>query len=97
MYKLCIAHLKPHRLLRKWGKYKLGILGISECRWTDSGRMCTKSETGESYAIIYSGQQDTHHRGVALIMNKQSVVQPRNIYNHTYIKFLSGQNKTISH
>ena len=33
--------------------------------------MCTKSETGESYTIIYSGQQDTHHRGVALIMNKQ--------------------------
>ena len=22
--------------------------------------MCTKSETGESYTIIYSGQQDTH-------------------------------------
>ena len=34
--------------------------------------MCTKSETGESYTNIYSGQQDTHHRGVALIMNKQS-------------------------
>ena len=34
--------------------------------------MCTKSETGESYTIIYSGQQDTHHMGVALIMNKQS-------------------------
>ena len=31
-----------------------------------------KSETGESYTIIYSGQQDTHHMGVALIMNKQS-------------------------
>ena len=24
-------------------------------------------------------------------------VQPKNTYNHTYIKFLSGQNKTISH
>ena len=24
-------------------------------------------------------------------------VQPRNTYNHTYIKFLPGQNKTISH
>ena len=35
--------------------------------------MCTKSETGESYTIIYSGQLDTHHRGVALIMNQQSV------------------------
>ena len=27
----------------------------------------------------------------------QARVQPRNTYNHTYIKFLSGQNKTISH
>ena len=32
--------------------------------------MCTKSETGECYNIIYTGQQDTQHRGVALIMNK---------------------------
>ena len=27
----------------------------------------------------------------------QAQVQPRNIYNHTYIKFLPGQNKTILH
>ena len=27
----------------------------------------------------------------------QTRVQPRNTYNHTYIKFLPGQNKTISH
>ena len=32
-----------------------------------------KERTGESYTIIYSGQQDTHHRGVILIMNKHSV------------------------
>ena len=43
-----------------------------ECKWTGSGRISTKSETGESYTIIYSGQHDTHHRGVVLIMNKQS-------------------------
>ena len=54
------------------GNYKLDILGISECRWTGSGRMCIKSETVECYTIIYSGQQDTHHRDVVLIMNKQS-------------------------
>ena len=34
--------------------------------------MSTKSDTGESYTIIYSVQHDTHHRGVALIMSKQS-------------------------
>ena len=54
------------------GNYKLDILDISECRWTGSGRMYTKGKHGESHTIIYSGQQDTHHRGVALIMNKQS-------------------------
>ena len=60
-------------VIKEMGKYKLDILGIRECRWTGSGRMCTKSEAGESYTITYSGQRDTHHRGVALIMNKQSV------------------------
>ena len=37
-------------------------------------RMSTKSKTVGRYIIIYSGQQDTHHRGVALIMNKQSAI-----------------------
>ena len=64
---------KTSRVIKEMGKYKLDILGISECRWTGTGRICTKSETGESYTIIYSGQQNTHHRGVAFIMNKQSV------------------------
>ena len=54
------------------GNYKLDILGLSECIWTGSGIMCTKSETGESYTIIYSGRHNTHHWGVALIMKKQS-------------------------
>ena len=30
-------------------------------------------------------------------LDKQARVQPRNTYNHTYIKLLPGQNKTISH
>ena len=65
---------KTAQLIKEMGNYKLDIhvLGISDCRWTGSGIMCTKSETGESYTIIYSGQQDTNHMGVALIMNKQS-------------------------
>ena len=63
---------KTAQVIKEMGNYKRDILGISECRWTGSGRMCTKSETGESYTIIYSGQQDTHYRGVALIINKQS-------------------------
>ena len=54
------------------GNYKLDILGISECRWTGSGKMNTKNDKGESYTIIHSDQKDTHHRGVALIMNRES-------------------------
>ena len=40
--------------------------------WTSSGKMNTKNDIGESYTIIHSGQKDTHHRGVALIMNSES-------------------------
>ena len=60
------------QVLKEMGNYKLGILGISECRWTGFGRMRTKNETSEGYTIIYSDQHDTHHRGVAFIMNNQS-------------------------
>ena len=46
---------KTAQVIKEIGNYKLDILGISECRWTGSGRMCTKSETGESlYDHIFS-------------------------------------------
>ena len=61
---------KTTHVIKEMANYKLDILGISECRWTGSDRMSTARETGESCTIIYSCQQDTHHRGVALIMNK---------------------------
>ena len=61
---------KTAQVIKGIGNYKLDIPGISEYRSTGSARMSTKSETGESYTIIYSGQQVTHHRVVALIMNK---------------------------
>ena len=64
---------KTTHVINEMENYKLDILGINERRWTYSGRIITKSETGESYTIIYSGQHDTHHRGVALIMNKQHI------------------------
>ena len=48
-------------------RYNLHILGISECRWTGSGRMCTN--TGET--VLYSGRDDNHHsEGVAVILKK---------------------------
>ena len=48
-------------------RYKQVILGISESRWTRSGRM--KTTTGET--VLYSGREDdSHHEGVAIIMRK---------------------------
>ena len=48
-------------------RYKQVVLGISESRWTRSGRM--KTTTGET--VLYSGREDdSHHEGVAIIMRK---------------------------
>ena len=65
MYKLYIVPRKLHNIVKE-----MDILGKSECRWTGSGN--TRNDKGESYTIIHSGQKDTHHRGVALIMNRES-------------------------
>ena len=37
------------------------------------------------------------HMTLSLHLHTQALVQPRNTYTHTYIKFLPVQNKTISH
>ena len=48
-------------------RYKLDILGISECRWTGSRRM--KTSTGET--VLYSGRRDDLHQdGVAIILKR---------------------------
>ena len=48
-------------------RYNLHILGISECRWTGSGRL--RTNTGET--VLYSGREDNHHsEGVAIILKK---------------------------
>ena len=45
--------------------YSLHILGISESRWTGTGRH--KTNTGET--VLYSGRNDNqHHEGVAIIL-----------------------------
>ena len=47
----------------------MDILGISECRWSGSGRL--KTQTGE--IILFSGRDDNiHQSGVALVMTKQA-------------------------
>ena len=47
-------------------RYNLHILGISESRWTGSGRLTT----GDKHTVLYSGREDSHHSGVALIIRK---------------------------
>ena len=49
-------------------RYGVDILGIGECRWTGFGKIQT--QTGET--IIYSGKEDGHQHGVAIIMKKEA-------------------------
>ena len=59
---------KTAQTVREMRKYHLDILGVSECRWTGSGK--TKTSTGET--ILYSGREDGHHSsGVAIILTKE--------------------------
>ena len=57
---------KTAQVIKEMKRYQLGIIGISECRWTGSGRIKT-----QGYTIIYSGRDDDQHtEGVAIIMNE---------------------------
>jgi len=48
-------------------RFKLHVLGVSESRWTGSGRI--KTTTGET--VLYSGRDDgQHHEGVTIILQK---------------------------
>ncbi|XP_068738570.1 craniofacial development protein 2-like [Montipora capricornis] len=60
---------KSAQVLREMSNYNLDILGVSECRWTGSGRQ----RSADGSVILYSGHEDTHTNGVALIIAKKSV------------------------
>ena len=48
-------------------RYKLRILGISECRWAGFRRL----QTATGVTILYSGRDDDMHQsGVALLLDK---------------------------
>lgn len=60
---------KTAQIISELERYKLQIMGVSESRWTGSGRITTI--TGET--VLYSGREDNlHAEGVAIIL-KQSV------------------------
>ena len=60
---------KSTQLAREMDKYKIDVMGISECRWMGHGKV--KMNTGES--VIFSGREDNIHRhGVAIMMTKKT-------------------------
>ena len=57
---------KTAQVISEMRRYRLDILGVSECRWTGSGRQVTS----EGAVILHSGHDEQHSRGVALIITK---------------------------
>ncbi|KAI8498288.1 hypothetical protein Bbelb_242320 [Branchiostoma belcheri] len=55
------------QLLKEFDEYQLNILGISEMRWTGSGKLCNEGKT-----VLFSGHEDQHRRGVGLILDKEA-------------------------
>ena len=48
-------------------RYRISVLGVSECRWSGFGRL--RTQTGE--IILYSGREhDVHQSGVAIVMTR---------------------------
>jgi len=55
------------QVLNEMQKYKLDILGSSEVRWTDQGRITSGQTT-----ILYSGREKHHHQRVGILLNKNA-------------------------
>jgi hypothetical protein len=51
--------------LKVMNDYKVGILGISECRWIGTGKTIN-----QGYTILYSGHETHHTGGVGMILDK---------------------------
>ena len=60
---------KQAQVCREMSNYGIHILGISECRWTGSGKLYLRNDKKH---IIYSGRPDLHMEGVAIIMTSQA-------------------------
>ncbi|XP_019618826.1 PREDICTED: uncharacterized protein LOC109465826 [Branchiostoma belcheri] len=58
---------KMAQLLKEFEEYQLNILGISEMRWTGSGKLCSDGKT-----VLYSGHEDQHRRGVGMVLDKEA-------------------------
>ena len=59
---------KVQQVAREFREYKLEVLGISEARWSGSGKMVLTS--GET--VLWSGREVGHESGVALMLSKHA-------------------------
>ena len=59
---------KAAQIAKEFRNYKLSILGISECRWSGSGKL--RLVTGET--VLYSGKESEHESGVAVMLDEFS-------------------------
>ena len=96
--------VKSAQLAREMDKYKIDVMGISQCRWMGQGKV--KMNTGES--VFFSGREDNIHRhGVAIMMTKKAEkallewkpISDRIIYGRflsRYVKSMHQQIKPIS-
>ena len=64
---------KTAAVIKEMKRYKLDVLGISECRWTGSGTQLRTDRDGNSFTILYSGRDESHESGVALIVSKDKM------------------------
>ena len=58
---------KMAQTIREFQRYRLDILGLTEVRWTGSGKISNGGTT-----LINSGTQDVHHRGVGIMLSKEA-------------------------
>jgi hypothetical protein len=60
---------KAAQIAREMWTYRLDILGISECRFPESDKLVLST----SETVIWSGKENQHENGVALMMGKKAV------------------------
>ena len=59
---------KLSQVIKEMNSYKISILGLSEVRWTNSGKFISEGKT-----ILFSGRDEELHRdGVALLLDKSA-------------------------
>ena len=57
---------KTAQVCREMRKNRIDVLGVSECRWLEFGKVKTR----EQEEILYAGSTQKHERGVAIILSK---------------------------